>query len=122
MTVDYPAPSDPIFLAAECGSSLGIHECVLPRGHSGPHACDLECALDHLREDELETPVVRFPAPKAGDQKETLSCRGHVWERWGGSHKEIQFICWLCLATRTKRLGTDVRLLGRTKSDREISS
>jgi hypothetical protein len=36
-----------------CGASLGIHECMRPRGHEGPHACDSECDLGHLREDEL---------------------------------------------------------------------
>jgi hypothetical protein len=36
-----------------CDASLGIHECVRPPGHEGPHACDSECDLGHLREDEL---------------------------------------------------------------------
>ena len=36
-----------------CGTSLGIHECVRPLGHEGTHACDSECDLGHLREDEL---------------------------------------------------------------------
>jgi hypothetical protein len=36
-----------------CGAPLGIHECVRPLGHPGPHACDSECDLGHLREDEL---------------------------------------------------------------------
>ncbi|HWO72511.1 MAG TPA: hypothetical protein VNN21_03045 [Dehalococcoidia bacterium] len=36
-----------------CGAPLGIHECVRPQGHAGPHACDSECDLGHLREDEL---------------------------------------------------------------------
>jgi hypothetical protein len=36
-----------------CGASLGIHGCVRPLGHEGPHACDSECDLGHLREDEL---------------------------------------------------------------------
>jgi len=36
-----------------CGTSLGIHECVRSLGHEGPHACDSECDLGHLREDEL---------------------------------------------------------------------
>jgi hypothetical protein len=36
-----------------CGASLGIHECVRPSGHEEPHACDSECDLSHLREDEL---------------------------------------------------------------------
>jgi len=41
--VEYPA----------CGASLGIHECVRPVGHEEPHACDSECDLGHLREDDL---------------------------------------------------------------------
>ena len=36
-----------------CDASLGIHECVRPLGYEGPHACDSECDLGHLREDEL---------------------------------------------------------------------
>ncbi len=36
-----------------CGAPLGIHECVRLQGHAGPHACDSECDLGHLREDEL---------------------------------------------------------------------
>ena len=36
-----------------CDASLGIHECVRSLGHEGPHACDSECDLGHLREDEL---------------------------------------------------------------------
>jgi len=36
-----------------CDASLGIHGCVRPPGHDGPHACDSECDLGHLREDEL---------------------------------------------------------------------
>ncbi len=36
-----------------CGDSLGIHECVRSLGHEGSHACDSECDLGHLREDEL---------------------------------------------------------------------
>ena len=36
-----------------CGDSLGIHECVRSLGHEEPHACDSECDLGHLREDEL---------------------------------------------------------------------
>jgi len=36
-----------------CGASLGIHECVRSYGHEGQHACDSECDLGHLREDEL---------------------------------------------------------------------
>jgi hypothetical protein len=41
--VEYPA----------CDASLGIHGCVRPLGHEGPHACDSECDLGHLREEEL---------------------------------------------------------------------
>jgi len=36
-----------------CGASLGIHESVQSLGHEAPHACDSECDLGHLREDEL---------------------------------------------------------------------
>jgi hypothetical protein len=36
-----------------CDASLGIHECVRPVGHDEPHACDSECDLGHLREDDL---------------------------------------------------------------------
>ncbi len=36
-----------------CDAALGIHGCVRPPGHEGPHACDSECDLGHLREDEL---------------------------------------------------------------------
>ena len=36
-----------------CDASLGIHGCVRPLGHEGPHACDSECDLGHLPEDEL---------------------------------------------------------------------
>jgi hypothetical protein len=35
-----------------CDAPLGIHGCVQPPGHEGPHACDSECDLGHLREDE----------------------------------------------------------------------
>ncbi len=41
--VEYPA----------CVASLGIHECVRTLGHEEPHACDSECDLGHLREDDL---------------------------------------------------------------------
>lgn len=39
-----------------CDASLGIHGCVRPPGHEGPHppeADDSECDLGHRREDEL---------------------------------------------------------------------
>jgi len=36
-----------------CDAALGIHGCVRPPGHEGPHACDSECDLGHLREDEV---------------------------------------------------------------------
>ena len=36
-----------------CDAPLGIHGCVRPLGHEGPHACDSECDLGHPREDEL---------------------------------------------------------------------
>jgi hypothetical protein len=36
-----------------CDASLGIHGCVRPPGHEGPHACDSECDLGHLREEQL---------------------------------------------------------------------
>ena len=36
-----------------CDASLGVHECVRSPVHEGPHACDSECDLGHLREDEL---------------------------------------------------------------------
>jgi hypothetical protein len=36
-----------------CDAPLGIHGCVRPPGHEGPHACDSECDLGHLREDEV---------------------------------------------------------------------
>ena len=36
-----------------CDAPLGIHGCVRPLDHEGPHACDSECDLGHLREDEL---------------------------------------------------------------------
>ena len=36
-----------------CDAPLGIHGCVRPQEHKGPHACDSECDLGHLREDEL---------------------------------------------------------------------
>ena len=38
-----------------CEYSFGVHGCVRPVGHVGPHACDEECDLGHLREDELQS-------------------------------------------------------------------
>jgi hypothetical protein len=36
-----------------CEAPIGIHVCVRRQGHDGPHACDDECNLGHLREDQL---------------------------------------------------------------------
>jgi hypothetical protein len=36
-----------------CDEPLDIHGCVRARDHTGPHACDEECELDHPLEIDL---------------------------------------------------------------------
>jgi len=40
---------DEDFAALPCLASLGVHDCIRPQGHEGPHACDDECNRGHLR-------------------------------------------------------------------------
>jgi len=41
--------ADEDMAALPCLASLGVHDCIRPQGHEGPHACDDLCNRGHLR-------------------------------------------------------------------------